>query len=217
MAKIPVYNTKRDAVGEIEVSDEVFGADVNEPLLYDVVKAQLASRRSGSANTRTRSEVVGSRKKLYKQKGTGRARHGTQQAPQFRGGGTQHGPKPRSYAWRPTRKMRRGALRSALSLKLKEGRLVVLDGFLVDEIKTKVVAQVMGALEANKSALVVDLASNDKLRLSCRNLPKHTFLPPEGVNVYDLLRHEHLIVTKDVLPALEARASKQLPGKPKAA
>jgi len=212
MAKIPVYNTKRDTVGEIEVSDDVFGTDVNEALLYDVVKAQLASRRSGSANTKTRSEVAGSRKKLYKQKGTGRARHGTQQAPQFRGGGAQHGPKPRSYGFRPTRKMRRGALRSALALKLKEGRLLVLDDFAVDEVKTKAVAAVMGVLDAAKSAVVVDGKANDKLRLSIRNLPKHTFLPPEGVNVYDLLRHEHLIVTKDVLPALEARARKQVAG-----
>lgn len=206
MAKLDVYNLERESVGTVEVSDDVFGAEVNEPLIYDVLKAQLASRRRGTASTKGRAEVRGSRKKLYRQKGTGNARHGTKQAPQFRGGGKAHGPKPRSYAYRPTRKMRKGALRSALSLKLKEGRLLVLDAFGLDEVKTKAVFQALGKLQAEGGAVIVDAKDNTKLKLSTRNLPKHIFLPPEGVNLYDLLRHEHLIVTKDVLPALEARA-----------
>lgn len=206
MVKLDVYNLERESVGTVEVSDDVFGAEVNEALIYDVLKAQLASRRRGTASSKGRAEVRGSRKKLYRQKGTGNARHGTKQAPLFRGGGKAHGPKPRSYAYRPTRKMRKGALRSALSLKVKEGRLLVLEAFGLDEVKTKAVFQALGKLQAERGAVIVDAKDNTKLKLSTRNLPKHIFLPPEGVNLYDILRHEHLIVTKDVLPALEARA-----------
>ncbi len=123
MPKIRVYNLDRSDVGELELSDAVFGAKVNEDLFYDVVKAQLASRRSGSASTKGRSEVAGSKTKIYRQKGTGGARHGTKRSPTMVGGGQSHGPKPRDYSYRPTRKMRLGALRGALSLKLNEGRI----------------------------------------------------------------------------------------------
>jgi len=193
------------SVGEVELSDEIFGAQVNEDLFYEVLKAQLASRRQGSANTKNRSVVAGTTHKLYRQKGTGGARHGNKKAPSFVGGGRAHGPKPRSYAYRPPRKMRLGALRSALSLKLQEGRLLVIDDFTLEAVKTKRLASVLGTLEVNKSAIIVDDASNENLRLSARNLPKHQFLPPEGVNLYDLLRHEHLVVTKQAVEALQAR------------
>ena len=205
MAKVKVKNLQGEGVGELELSDDVFGAEVNEGLLYEVVKAQLASRRAGTANTKTRSEVAGSSKKLYKQKGTGRARHGSIRAPIYVGGGQQHGPKPRDYSYRPPRQMRIGALRSALSMKLRDGRLTVLDGFDLDEIKTKALVGVLETLEAAKSAVIVAGKENEKLRLSARNLAKHIVLPPEGVNVYDLLRHDHLILTKDAVAALEAR------------
>jgi len=205
MAKIKVYDLNRKNVGELDLSDDVFGAEVNEYLLYEVVKAQLASRRSGSANTRNRSEVAGSRQKLYRQKGTGRARHGGIRAPNYVGGGQVHGPKPRDWSYRPPRKMRLGALRSALSLKLKEGRLLVVDAFDLGEIRTKKLATVLSALEVPKSSLIVDKVDNQSLRLSARNLAKHHFLPPEGVNPYDVLRHEHLVLTRDAVAALEAR------------
>ena len=205
MPKVTVYNQDMKSVGEVELSDEIFGAQVNEDLFYEVLKAQLASRRQGSANTKNRSVVAGTTHKLYRQKGTGGARHGNKKAPSFVGGGRAHGPKPRSYAYRPPRKMRLGALRSALSLKLQEGRLLVIDDFTLEAVKTKRLASVLGTLEVNKSAIIVDDASNENLRLSARNLPKHQFLPPEGVNLYDLLRHEHLVVTKQAVEALQAR------------
>ena len=205
MAKVPIYNLDRESVGELELADDVFSVEINEALFYDVVKAQLASRRAGTHKVKNRAEIVGTSKKMYRQKGTGRARHGDEKAPQFRGGGRAHGPKPRDYSYRPTRKMRKGALRSALALKLKEGRLVVVESFELGEIKTKKLANVLSKLEAGKSAVICDGAANEQLRLSARNLPKHQFLPPEGVNVYDVLRHEHLILTKGAVEALTAR------------
>ena len=205
MPKVTVYNLEKKSVGEMELSEAVFGAEVNEGLFYDVLKAQLASRRSGSANTKNRALVAGTTHKLYRQKGTGGARHGNKKAPSFVGGGQAHGPKPRSFAYRPPRKMRLGALRSALSMKLQEGRLLIVDDFKMDEAKTKRLANVLGTLSVEKSAVIVDDASNQNLRLSARNLPKHQFLPPEGVNLYDLLRHEHLVLTKQAVEALQAR------------
>jgi large subunit ribosomal protein L4 len=208
MAKVKVYNLNRESVGELELADDVFGADVNEGLIYDVLKAQLASRRAGSASTKTRSDVSGSTRKLIRQKGTGGARHGSIRAMLYVGGGKAHGPKPRSYAYEPPRKMRQGAIRSALSLKLKEGTLTVVDKFELGEIKTKALAGVLKALQVDKGSLIVDAVGNEKLRLSVRNLAKTSFLPPEGVNLYDVLRHPHLVLTKDAVAALQTRLQK---------
>jgi large subunit ribosomal protein L4 len=207
MPKVKVYNLRHEEAGEIELADDVFAAEVNEALLYDIVKAQLASRRAGTAKTKGRAEVAGSTRKLYKQKGTGRARHGSIRAQQYVGGGKAHGPQPRSYAYRPTRKMRVGALKSALSMKLAEGRLKVVSDFQLAEIKTKGLAQVLEALKVSTSAIIVDVVGNDKLKMSARNLPNHQFLPPEGVNVYDLLRHDHVVLTKDAAAAIQKRCS----------
>jgi large subunit ribosomal protein L4 len=207
MAKVNVYNLKRESVGELDLADEVFGADVNEALLYDVLKAQLASRRAGSAKTKGRAEVAGSTRKLYRQKGTGAARHGGIRASQYVGGGKAHGPQPRSYAYRPPQKMRAGALRSALSLKLKEGKLTVVDSFKLAEIKSKQLAGVLKTLQVDKGTLIVDAKGNENLRLSIRNIPNNTYLPPEGVNLYDVLRHPHLVLTKDAVVALVSRFS----------
>ena len=204
MAKVSIYNLKRESIGELELNDAVFGADVNEGLIYDVLKAQMASKRSGNAKTKGRAEVSGSTAKVYRQKGTGGARHGSIRAPIYVGGGKAHGPRPRSYAYRPPRKMRLGALRSALSLKLKEGQLLIVEDFKLPEVKTKGLASVLTALQA-KGSLIVDAKDNETLRLSIRNLPKSLFLPPEGVNLYDLLRHEHVILTKDAVTALTDR------------
>jgi len=205
MPKVKVYNLSKKGVGEMELSDSVFDATVNESLLYDVLKAQLASQRKGAASSQTRAEVSATGRKLYKQKGTGSARHGSRRAPVFVGGGTAHGPKPRDFGYRPPRKMRLGALKGALSLKLREGQLLVVANFDLDEIKTKKLAEVLDKLEVNGSALIVDSKENEKLRLSARNLQNHSVLPPEGVNLYDLLRHEHLVLTQTAVQALEAR------------
>jgi large subunit ribosomal protein L4 len=205
MPKVKVYNLSKKGVGEMDLSDSVFDAKVNESLLYDVLKAQLASQRKGAASSQTRAEVSATKRKLYKQKGTGGARHGARSAPIFVGGGTVHGPKPRDFSYRPPRKMRLGALKGALSLKLREGQLLIVQDFELAEIKTKKLAEVLSTLEVNGSALIVDAKENEKLRLSARNLQGHSVLPPEGVNLYDLLRHEHLVLTQTAVQALEAR------------
>ncbi|MEZ4220803.1 MAG: 50S ribosomal protein L4 [Polyangiaceae bacterium] len=205
MAKLDVFNLKREKVGEVDLSDDVFGAEVKEHLLHEVVVAQLASARAGTRAAKERSAVRGAGKKLYKQKGTGRARHGDRKAPIFVGGGRAHPPKPQDWSYRPPRRVRIGALKSALSLFVKEGRMLVVDSMELGEAKTKALAGVLSALKASEKTLVVDAKGNDKLRLSIRNMKKNQFLPPEGVNVYDLLRHDHLVVSKDAAKALEAR------------
>ena len=205
MATVDVYNLKREKVGTVDLADEVFAVEVKEHLFYEVVKAQLASARQGTAAAKNRSAVSGSTKKLYKQKGTGRARHGSIRAPVFVGGGQAHPPRPRDWSYRPPRQVRLGALRSALSKFNKEGRLVVVDRFELNEIKTKSVLQALGTLKTAKKTLVVDVAGNENLRLSIRNCQEHQFLPPEGVNVYDLLRHDTLVLSKDAAKALETR------------
>jgi len=207
MAKLTVHNIKGEQTGEIELSDSVFGiTDINQDLFYEVVKAQFASRRAGTYAAKTRSAVAGSKKKIYKQKGTGNARHGNRRAPTFAKGGAAFPPIPRSYEFRPPRSVRRGALIHALSLYLKEGRLIIVDKWDVNEIKTKPIATAIGKLaQKGQSAIVVDDKANEKLRLSTANIGDALFLPPEGVNVYDILRHDNLILTQQAARALEAR------------
>jgi large subunit ribosomal protein L4 len=205
MAKIDVFNMKREKVGSIDLADEVFAGEVKEHLFYEVVKAQLASRRQGTASAKERSAVSGSTKKLYKQKGTGRARHGSIRAPVYVGGGQAHPPRPRDWSYRPPQKVRAGALKSALSKFQKEGRLLVVDRFELKEIKTKGLLSAFSALKADKKVMVVDSSDNENLKISIRNCREHQFLPPEGVNVYDLLRHDTLILSKDAAKKLEER------------
>jgi large subunit ribosomal protein L4 len=209
MATFDVFNMKRERVGSIELADEVFGAEVREHLFHEVVTAQLASKRQGTQAAKNRSAVSGSTKKLYKQKGTGRARHGSLRAPIFVGGGRAHPPRPRDWSYAPPRRVRARALIGALSKFGKEGRLLVVDRFELAEIKTKKLIETLETLNAQKNALVVDVGQNDKLRLSIRNCKAHQFLPPEGVNVYDLLRHDTLILSQDAARALEQRCLKQ--------
>ena len=206
MAKLNVLNTQGEQTGEIELSDSVFGiTEINQDLFYEVVKAQLASRRAGTHSAKGRSAVAGSKKKIYKQKGTGGARHGNIRAPILAKVGKVHVPSPRDYGYRPPSKVRAGALCHALSLFVKEGRIKVLDSWSLDAIKTKSVASALKGLSAAGKTVVVDTAGNENLRLSTRNLADATFLPPEGVNVYDLLRHDTLILTQDAARALEKR------------
>ena len=208
MPTIDVFNLKREKVGSLALSDEVFGAEVKEQLFYEVVKAQLASKRQGTASAKERAAVSGSSKKLFKQKGTGRARQGSIRAPHHVGGGQAHPPRPRDWSYRPPAKVRAGALRSALSLFVREGRLIVVDNFDLGAIKTKTAANALKTLQATKKTLVVDGVKNEKLKTSLRNLEHALFLPPEGVNVYDLLRHDHLVLSQDAAKALEARCLK---------
>jgi large subunit ribosomal protein L4 len=209
MATFDVFNMKRERVGSIELADEVFGVEVREHLFYEVVKAQLASKRQGTAAAKNRSAVSGSTKKIYKQKGTGQARHGSIRAPVFVGGGQAHPPRPRDWAYAPPRRVRAKALIGALSKFGKEGRLLVIDRLELPEIKTKKLIEALETLKAQKNALVVDVGDNDNLRLSIRNCKGHQFLPPEGVNVYDLLRHDTLILSQVAARALEQRCLKQ--------
>jgi large subunit ribosomal protein L4 len=209
MATFDVFNMQREKVGSIDLADEVFGVEVKEHLFYEVVKAQLASKRQGTAGAKNRSAVSGSSKKLYKQKGTGRARHGSIRAPVYVGGGQAHPPRARDWSYEPPRRVRALALTAALSKFGKEGRLLVVDSFALAEIKTKRLLEAFGALKAQERTLVVDSGENEKLKLSIRNCKSHQFLPPEGLNVYDLLRHDTLILSKDAAKKLEERCLKQ--------
>lgn len=204
MPTVDVKNMAGETVGSQELSEAVFGAEVNEHLLWEVVRAQRAAKRSGTAKTKGRSEVKGGGAKPYRQKGTGRARQGTIRAPNHVGGGTVFGPKPRSYAIRVPKRVRRGALRSALSLRLGEGQLVVLDALDLPEIKTRELVRVLEGLDARKALVVVD-RENETVAKSGRNLPNCKVLPPEGVNVYDVLLHETLVVTAETARRLEER------------
>lgn len=205
MPKLDVYNLKREKVGELDLSDEVFATEVKEHLLHEVVTAQLASQRAGTRAGKERSAVRGSKKKIYKQKGTGQARHGAKRAPIFVGGGRAHPPQPQDWTERPPRRVRQGALKSALSLLVKEGRMTVVDNMELQEAKTRKLEGVLDTLQAPSKTLVVDDRNNQNLKLSIRNMKDRQFLPPEGVNVYDLLRHDHLVVSKGAAKALEAR------------
>jgi large subunit ribosomal protein L4 len=209
MATFDVVNMRREKVGSIDLSDEVFATEVRAHLFYEVVKAQLASKRQGTQCAKNRSAVSGSTKKLYKQKGTGRARHGSLRAPVFVGGGRAHPPRPRDWSYKPPRRLRALALRSALSTFGKEGRLLVVDRFELTGIKTKALVDALATLKAASRTLVVDSPDNEKLRLSIRNCRDHRFLPPDGVNVYDLLRHDTLILSKEAAVALEQRCLRQ--------
>jgi large subunit ribosomal protein L4 len=209
MATFDVFNMNREKVGSIDLADEVFGADVKEHLFYEVVKAQLASKRQGTQSAKNRAAVSGSTKKLYKQKGTGRARHGSIRAPVYVGGGQAHPPRPRDWSYEPPRRVRALALTSALSKFGKEGRLLVVERFDLPEIKTKRLVDALETLKVQDKTLVVDSGDNEKLRLSIRNCKQHQFLPPEGVNVYDLLRHDTLVLSKGAAKALEQRCLKQ--------
>ena len=209
---VDVFNLKNEKVGEIELADSVFNATVKPHLMHEVVRAQRASKRSGTACAKERNAVTGGGRKPYRQKGTGRARQGSRRAPNHVGGGVVFGPRPRSYTFRPPRNVRRGALRSALSLRAQEQRLIVVEDFELEAIGTKRLAEILAGLEID-GGLLVDRRENEKLRLSARNLPAHSFLPPEGVNVYDVLRHEHLVMTKDAAISVGEALSRPRGGK----
>lgn len=207
MAKLNVINLEGKSLGELEVADDVFAAEVKEHLLWEMVRYQRAARRSGTASVKERGEIRKTGAKLFKQKGTGNARHGSRRANIFRGGGQVHGPRPRSYAFHVNKKVRAGALRSALSLRAKEGNLVVIRDLTLPEIKTKTLTQILGQIEA-RSALLVD-SDNRNLQLSSRNIQGTSFLETRGVNVYDILRFPKLVISEASLRQVESRLSRR--------
>ena len=196
MPSVDVLDLNNNKVGSLELADAVFAAPVNEALLYEAVRHYLAKRRRGTVKTKTRHEVAGSGKKLWKQKGTGRARMGSIRSPLWRHGGTTHGPQPRDYSYHLPRKMQLGALRSALSAKLRDGELRVVREFSVSEPKSKLMRQALNTLEVNKKVLVVDNSDNRNLLLSSRNLEGVTLVTSHEVNVYDLLGHEQILMSE---------------------
>ena len=199
--KIEVKNLTGKSVGSMDLDDSVFGADIHEHLLWEAVKWQLARRRAGTASTKRLGEVRGSSKKVWKQKGTGQARQGSRQAVHWVGGGSVKGPKPRSYDYKLPRQVKKAALRAALSLRASENKLVILDAFSTDG-KTKSVASALAALGTNNQALIVDAKSNTNLVRGARNLSASQWIAPEGVNVYDVLRHGTLVLTQDAVASL---------------
>jgi large subunit ribosomal protein L4 len=212
--QIDIVNIEGKKVGQADLADAVFGAKVKEYLLWEVVKAQQAAKRAGTHDTKTRDEVRGGGKKPYKQKGTGNARQGSTRAPNFVGGGKVFGPHPRSYAYTVPKKVKRAALVSALSLRAKEKKLVIVDAFAFEAPKTKRLAGILKAIGA-ESAIVVDGKGNLNLSKSTRNLPKSKYLAPEGLNVYDILNHPSLVIAAGAVKDIEARVL--TPTSPKAA
>jgi large subunit ribosomal protein L4 len=204
MAKLNVKDLEGNDVGSIDVADEVFAAEVKQHLLWEVVRWQRAKARSGTAKTKERSEVHGTHAKMFKQKGTGNARHGSSRVNVFRGGGQVHGPRPRSYEFSVNKKARAGAMRSALTLRASEGNLTVIRDFAVPDGKTRNLAAALGKLDARR-ALLVDSATNESLRRSSNNLPDAQHMAPEGLNVYDILRYPKLLISETALRQIEAR------------
>ena len=204
MPKLKIKNLENKEVGELDLSDRIFGAEIKEHLFHEVVRMQLNRKRSGTACTKERNAVAGGGAKPYRQKGTGRARQGSLTAPNHVGGGIVFGPRPRSYDFSPPKKVRRGAMMSALSLFVKEERLTVVEDFELSEIKSKGLSDVLGKLGVT-SGLLIDFKDNEKLKLSARNLERHQFLPPEGLNVYDILKHDQLVMSKRAILEVEKR------------
>jgi large subunit ribosomal protein L4 len=196
MPSVSVFNLNNEAVGSLDLADEVFGATVNDHLLYEAVRHHLAGLRGGNASTKTRHEVSGSGKKLWRQKGTGRARMGSIRSPLWRHGGTVHGPQPRDYSYKLPRKMLLGALRSALSAKLRDGELKIVQEFTFPDHKTRTAAGALKTLEAVKTVLLVDAGENRNLELGARNLPGVKVVVTKDVNVYDLLGHERVLLSE---------------------
>jgi large subunit ribosomal protein L4 len=202
MAVADVYNIKKKKVAKVELNDAVFGAEVNEAIVYDVVKMQLASRRSGTASTKTRHDVSGGGKKPWRQKGTGRARAGTTRSPIWRGGGIVFGPHPRDFSYSIPRKVRKKAVISALSMKLKQDKMLILKDFPMEKISTRIFKSVVDLFDLKKALFV--LADDDiTLQKSSRNIKSIKMIRSEGINVYDILNHEHLVLLEPSIKKLE--------------
>jgi large subunit ribosomal protein L4 len=202
MATLAVYDIGNQKVNDIELNDQIFDAKINASLFYDVVRRNLASRRKGSASTKNRALVRGGGAKPWRQKGTGRARAGTRRSPLWRGGGTIFGPIPRDYVLTLPKKVRRAALRAALSLKRQEGKLILLDKFPLDGFKTRGVLEVLRRFQVEDALIVTD-EKHLFLERSAQNIPNIEVIHYEGLNVYDILNHEHLILLSPTVLKIE--------------
>ena len=202
MANVSVYNIEGKEVGTIDLSDAVFGVKVNEHLVHMAVVSQLANKRQGTQKAKTRSEVSGGGRKPWRQKGTGHARQGSTRSPQWTGGGVVFAPKPRDYSFKMNKKEKRIALLSALSSKVADNKIVVLDAFNLDEVKTKKFAEVMSNLKVDKALVVIE-GENKNVVLSGRNIPTVKVSATNEINTYDVLKYETLVVTKAAVEKLE--------------
>ena len=202
MANVSVYNMEGKEVGTIELNDAVFGVEVNEHLVHMAVVNQLANNRQGTQSAKTRSEVSGGGRKPWRQKGTGHARQGSTRSPQWTGGGVVFAPKPRDYSFKMNKKEKRIALLSALSSKVADNKIVVLDAFNLDEVKTKKFAEVMSNLKVDKALVVIE-GENKNVVLSGRNIPTVKVSATNEINTYDVLKYETLVVTKAAVEKLE--------------
>ena len=202
MANVSVYNIEGKEIGSIELNDAVFGVEVNEHLVHMAVVNQLANNRQGTQSAKTRSEVSGGGRKPWRQKGTGHARQGSTRSPQWTGGGVVFAPKPRDYSFKMNKKEKRIALLSALSSKVADNKIVVLDAFNLDEVKTKKFAEVMSNLKVDKALVVIE-GENKNVVLSGRNIPTVKVSATNEINTYDVLKYETLVVTKAAVEKLE--------------
>jgi len=203
MPTVNVYDINKEKVGEVELSPQVFDTEVKEHLVHDVVKMQLNNRRRGTASTKTRSQVSGGGAKPWRQKGTGRARAGSNTSPVWVRGGVAFGPHPRDYSYRVPKKVRKGAMKSVLTSKLREGNLHVFEDFPLEEIKTKALLAILKRLNIENALIVVD-EPNEKLFKSARNIPHVQVMRVEGLNVYDILRYKDLVFKRSALEKVEA-------------
>jgi len=203
MPKVAVYDMNGSQVDEIELSDAVFGIEPHAAVLHDAVVMQLASMRRGTHAVKNRAAVRGGGRKPWRQKGTGRARHGSIRSPIWVGGGVVFGPKPRSYAYKLPKKVRRLAMKSALSSKVRDEELIVLDDLKMEQPKTREMVKVLGNLKVDRKALVVSSTYDENVALSSRNIPGVKFVQAEGLNVYDILNHDKLILTRDAVARVE--------------
>jgi large subunit ribosomal protein L4 len=203
MPKVALYNQTGSQIGDVELSDAVFGIEPNESVLHQAVVMQQASLRQGTHSTKNRSAVRGGGRKPWRQKGTGRARQGTIRAPQWVGGGVVFGPTPRSYSYSLNKKVRRLAIRSALSSKVKASEIVILDNLHLETPKTKDMVAILANLQAGRKALIVTTDYNETVALSASNIPGVTFIEASGVNVLDVLKHDKLIMTKGAVEKVE--------------
>jgi large subunit ribosomal protein L4 len=202
MANVKVYNMAGNEVGSIELSDKVFGVNVNQHLMHMAVVSQLANKRQGTQSTKTRAEVRGGGRKPWKQKGTGHARQGSTRAPQWKGGGVVFAPKPRDYSFKMNKKEKTFAVKSALTSRVMEDKIYVLDSLTLDEIKTKKMAEVLNNLKVSK-ALVVLSEKDEKVILSARNIPDVRTSLFNTINVYDIVKYDSLVITKDAVAKIE--------------
>lgn len=203
MPKVDLYNMKGEVVGDIQLSDNVFGADINKEVLHTVVVNQLANKRQGTQSTKTKSEVRGGGRKPWRQKGTGRARQGSIRSAQWIKGGIVLGPKPRSYSYTLPKKVKRIALKSALTSKVSANEILVIDNLALEAIKTKAMVGVLSSLKVDSSALIVIDSKNDNIVKSARNIPGVKTAFVNTINVFDILKYDKFIITKDAVEKVE--------------